>query len=257
MTDKPRLHFTRLRAPGAMLMFDPQTDLRILLPAVGELVFDALDDMFKGADDEVMKGIKHLHDCFRIFQIRMMEDRMPMASQVEEFFKAIVSVPPQVLNLWYGMLTRALMCICGLFMRRDAAADSQALQAMLETTKLSLYEGLLSPEAFSKLKSELSSSVSLLVQNKTHPGDVAVCRETGEVIEHVKDIASRFMGADARSWDTLAKLCDEQFGNGGHTRNEQIALALAYPTYGIQNPLTVTVEKEVDEPEAETGAAQG
>lgn len=254
MADKPRLHFSRLRGEGALLKFDPQTDLRVLLPAVGECVFDALDDMLKGADDNVLQGVKYLHDCFRIFQIRMMEDRMPMASQVEEFFKAIVSVPPQVLYLWYGMLTRALMCICGLFMRRDAVTDSQALQAMLENTKLSLYEGLLSRETFDKMKSELATSVSLLVQNKTHPGDVAVCRETGEVIEHVKDIASRFMGSDDRTWDGLARLCDEQFNSGGHARNEQIALALAYPTYGIKNPLTVTVEKEVNEPETETGA---
>jgi hypothetical protein len=82
------------------------------------------------------------------------------------------------------------------------------------------------------MKADLRSASSLLVENRTRDG-VVVCPEDGVVMERVKDIARMFIGArpDA-TWNEIADACDEQFNSmRPKTREQEIALALAYPTY--------------------------
>ena len=245
------LHFSRVRRQGEALYFDPQTDIRLILPNVMQAAMERLLDEY--ADKPEEKALLHLSTCVRILQIRLEEDSLPMDAQLGEFMKAIEEVPAEIVNLWMGTVVRAMICAYALFMRRDAQSDSAALAAMLESTKLSLYRVSLQPGTYQKVREELGSSVPLLVQNKTRDG-VVVCHETGEVMERVKDIARLCMGCTGdRSWNALADACDEQFNAGKHTGKEQMALALAFPTYS--HPCLTVSEKTEYGSENETGQA--
>lgn len=240
----PKLIFSRVRKRGEPDWLDPQTDIRRILPAVILNVLGGMEDKYGGRPD-VLSDILYVHNCFRVFQIKIMEDPTPVDEQVDEFVKALAKVNKDVLCLIASDVVLAMLGIYSLFCRRDAVTDKESLHAMLEQARLIPYSRLLSPETHNAVRSELAAKVPLLVQNKTNEDGIAVCMETGEVLDHLKDIACGFMAISGnQTWEELSKACDKEFGSRPMSDQVAIALALAFPTY--ERP-TLMVEQEKEE----------
>ena len=245
-----KLHIFRFRAVGEPSFYDSNTDIRSMFPKIVDYVLSMMEDKYDSTDR--MQDILYLHQCVEVFKIRIIEDKLAVESQVTEFLAAIVEVPAELRFEFTGMVFNAFFCIYALFCRRDSAVDGDALQAMLEYTRLSLLKDLLSPETYGKVKEELQAKVPLLVQSNVSTGSVAVCQETGEEFTRLKEIACQFMSCSGnQSWNTLADLCDKEF-LGGKNMSDSVgmALALAYPTY--KHPtLSVELTKDGTEGKAE------
>lgn len=238
------------------MFFDPNSDVRIILPHAMRSALTFVLDSFEGTEHE--QDALYLDQCVRILEIRLEEDSTPMDAQLGEFLEAIGKVPQPIVDLWLGAVTRTMLFVYALFMRRDSATDKGALAAMLESSRLSLFRDSLSAGTLAQMKAELRDSVSLLVANRTREGGTVVCPETGEVMEHVKDIARQFIGATGdRSWNALADACDREFeaSPDKKTREQLIALALAYPTY--RHPCLEVKDEEDNGLADETGQAAG
>lgn len=242
------LHFSRYRKRGEPDWYDPMTDIRKMVPQVLSAVLAKLEDQY--ADRPELQDIQYLHNCIRVFQIKVLEDPAPLTALVKEFFEALNVVPREIRFMWFSQVVSALLCIYALFCRRDSAVDGAALHSMLETTRLALLEDTLSPELWEKVRRQLQTCTSLLVSSRTCDGDMVVCHETGDVIENVRDLVKRYLGKYSGSWSEMATLCEQAFSapDGKRTDREQIALALAYPTYS-QPTLTVI---QNNEPQGET-----
>lgn len=228
--EKTCFHFTRVRRKGDSTYYDPQSDIRLIFPNVMQMSMSYVLDKYQGTEYE--QASLHLYTCMRILQIRLEEDPLPMDAQLGEFLKAIGDVPKEVLNLWFGMVATSMTLVYALFMRRDAATDKQALASMLEYTRLSSYRDSLQQGTYEQMKKELQAASPLLVDNTTRDG-LVVCPETGEELERVKDIARMFICVTGdKSWNALADACDEAFNSSRpKTKEQAVALALAYPTY--------------------------
>lgn len=241
---KSKLIFSRVRKRGEPDWLDPQTDIRKILPGVILNVLSGMEDQYEDRP-AVLKDLLYVHNCFRIFQIRVVEDPEPIDKQVDEFVKALAKVDKDILKMIASDVVLALIGIYALFCRRDSVTDKESLHAMLEQARLIPFSRLLSRETHEAVKSEIEAKVPLLVQNKTNEDGIAVCMETGEVLDHIKDIACGFMAISGnQTWDELSAACDREFGSRPMSDKEAIALALAFPTY--ERP-TLMVEQQVEE----------
>lgn len=239
-----KFHITRIRQQGAD-WYDPQTDIKKIIPDVIENISSAMEDMC--SDKMEIAHLRYLHECFRIFVIRMTEDSTPLDSQLEEFFKALSVCPVDVLFKWYMQVVSALLCIFGLFSRRDSAASKSEYTTMLEYTRLCSLKSYLPAGVWNKLIAEYAARsslfTSLVVDNATVSGGCAVT-ENGHVLEGLKKLACRYMSCSgAEGWNELAEACDKAFEDGREkTDMEAIALGLSYPTYKYP-----TMQLEIDD----------
>lgn len=240
-----KLHIARIRKHGDPNWFDPYTDIRKIIPQVMITVAMKMEDCYEGKPEQ--QYVLYIHNCIKVFQIRILEDKMPLTQQISEFFKALVSVPAAILNEWQSQVVSAMMCVYALFCRRDAVTDGDAMHSMLEYTRLALLKDSLSAETWAMVEKDLRSRGSLLVSNNTTNTSSAVCQETGEVIDNLKQIACQFMlCSENRDWDYLAELFDKGFNDSREkTDTEAMALALACPTYKYP-----TLMVEMDEPDS-------
>lgn len=241
-----KLHFSRIRKRGDPVFLDPQTDIRKIVPSIMCLAIMNMEEYYKSKHQEQDEADSlYLHNCIKVFQIRILEDPMALSSQIQEFFDAIVKVQSHVLVTWFSQVVQACMCIYALFCRRDSAADAKELHAILEYTRLLPLEKLLSASTYALVKKELESSTSLLVQSNIDTSSCVICHETCEMMEHLKELACMFMQCSGdQDWNSLAAACDREFSTQSRKSTEQsIALALAYPTYKFP---TLTVEVEED-----------
>ena len=234
------LHIFRSRKRGEPDWFDPQTDLRRVVPAAMMEAVDYFIDVYEDKP-EIREAFFHIRNCIEIFRIRLLEDKAHVSLQISEFFDALSGVPVLVRDIWLHGSFRILICVYGLFCRRDSIVDQDALKTMMEYGRLSSLKDLLSEETWAKVKKEIQTQVSLLVHNRTDKDGIAVCEETGQIIEGIQDIAARFINASGdQDWNSKAAACDEQFYTpDGKSDAVNIAMALAYPTYS--NP-TLDVE---------------
>lgn len=252
-----KFHYSRVRKRGEPAWFDPQTDIRQVLPASFIAVVTSMEEQYEGMPE--LEHILQLHNYIRIFQIRVVEDTTPLDKQVAEFFNALATVPGDVLTAFLSRLTSVLLCIYALFCRRDAVTDREAIQAMFEYARLSTLSEVLSTETYRKVKDELRAAVPLAVQSRTTSSDAVVCLETGDEMERVKEMASLFLSCSGKcDWNAMAEACDKAFnaatdGKSELSDKEAIALALAYPTY--KHP-TLTVTTDGTEDKADTPAVQ-
>lgn len=238
-----KLHISRVRKRGEPDWFDPQTDVRKIIPtAMMETVDTLLLQCGDGSREE--QDLLYLRQCIEIFRIRILEDPAHVSDQIGEFFFAIGKVCPQVRNAWFGGCMTVLMCVYALFCRRDSAVDRDELKNMLEYSRLCAMKDSLSDGTWTKVREELRNRGSLLVQNKTDSSSCAMCVETGQMFEGLKEVAARFINASgSQTWTDKAAACDEMFNAPGERGDMvNLALALAYPDY--DHP-TLDVEMDV------------
>lgn len=242
---KATLHLSRVRSKGEPLFFDPQTDIRKLIPAMAKVAILSLQDQCK--DATLLNDFKYIHSCICVFQIRVLEDPTPIAEQIQKFFEAVNSVSQYAFNLWTQAMFGTMFSVYGLFCRRDAVADSEALRGIMEYSKLASYKDVLSPETYSRMEQELRlGGVITRQQNETQKVGAIKCHETKEVLHNIQAIAHMFINCTGdTSWEALSAACDEAFMSGmpGTDTKTRIAVALAYPAYGLN---TLTVEAPAD-----------
>lgn len=240
-----KLHISRVRRRGEPDWFDPQTDVRKIIPVA---MMETVDTLLLqcGADSQEEKDLLYIRQCIEIFRIRILEDSAHVSDQIGEFFFAIGKVCPQVRNAWLGGCMTVLMCVYALFCRRDSAVDRNELKNIFEYGRLCALRDSLSDDTWAKVQGELRSRGSLLVQNNYDPSSCALCIETGRMYEGLKEVAARFINASgSQTWKDKAEACDEMFDAPGE-RDDMVsmALALAYPDY--DHP---TLDVEMDAPE--------
>ena len=251
-----KFHYSRIRKRGEPDWLDPQTDIRKIIPQVMIDTFDNLETRFEGKPEEAY--FLQLHNYLRIFQIRILEDPTQLGAQLKEFFDAVNRVPVAIQHEWFRQAVYTLLSVYALFCRRDAATDDQSLHAMLEHTRLTALKNLLSPELYKEVRLELQSQVPLLVTSRTDDSAMVVCHETGEVLDNIKQIASRYVVCEGvNDWNGLAAACDRVFSTRSiKSENDAISVALAYPTYDYPT-LTVEVTKNNDISGEATTPTQG
>ena len=240
------LHFTRVRGKGETDFFDPNTDLRKVFPAAVDIALRYLQDVFSQEDD-LLKDFEYLFRCFKVFQIRVAEDAANFSRQLQEYTEAVRKASPNAVWLWRETLFRVLAAVYGLYCRRDAAADGEALRGMMESARLSLYRDVLPDTLYAKVQGELyDKHVALRDKADTTTRSLIICDETEEVIDSAKSVAAVFLNATGDTdWNALADACDREFSTRGGELDDKSAtcLALAYPSYK-HNDLRVTVERD-------------
>lgn len=250
MADEEKLHLVRVRCPGSQSWLDPELDIRTILPTVMSRTLDSLEETFKGTPQ--LQDVLYLNSCLEVFNIRAVEDSEAFDVQLSEFVKAISKVDQKVRQQWLFTFALSLLCLQGLYCRRDCGADKRELRAMLDFTERSVLRSQLKPETWEAVRKELPPE-PFVQSNTTGEADV-VCVETGDCLERVKDVARRYVKCYGnKSWNEMSRLCDEAFSTPDRkSREVEIALCLAYPSY--ENP-TLQVEETRGLPD-ETGKAE-
>ena len=242
---KTKLHFTRIRAKGEPVFFDPQTDIRQLLPAVAKSAVLSLQDQYPD-DEELQHDLYYIHNCICICQIRLAEDTTPVDEQVAAFLAAIDKCRPAAVYAWKSRVFTMMLMLFALFVRSDAKVDKDQLSTMVSMIQLVPLSKLVAPEIYKKVRDDLTERLPAKLNATCYPqGCKIVCEETGEQIRGAKALIRLFVSASGdTSWEGLARACDEAFSTPGIKSDAQsIALALAYPDYEHRT-LSVEVEPE-------------
>lgn len=224
--NETRLHFTRVRAKGESTFYDPDSDIRKVLPAAIKTTLGVLEVTHPDKKAEFL----YLYKCFCVFQIRIAEDSMKCKDQVSSFISALTKADNTALALFMHTLFFTLLCIYGLFNRRDAKVDVDDRQSMADVSAVC---GVLS-----NLPPDIHSSVCVpgyIKEIYSTEGPI-VCDTTGELIKHAKDIAALFVPSTGdSSWDAISDACDAFFmeneDNPELSDMQRVCIALAYPNY--------------------------
>ena len=248
MEEVTKLHFTRIKSRGDSSFYDPQSDIRVVLPTAVKMTQDLLMQVVP--DMATKREFSYLAKCYAIYQIRLMEDRTDMLTQVAEFEQAMNKVKPSTRAIWYETLFTLMNAVYGLFSRRDAKTDGQDIRGMLNTAEQAALLSAVTPEQAADIKEQFRSKGMLYAESPNiDTNGYAVCVETEEVIRNIKQLAHVFIdhsGSD--KWNDLAAACDACFENPETAKLDdktQLAIALAYPSY--EHP-TLEVETEDVQP---------
>lgn len=243
--EKTKLHFTRVRSKGDSTYFDPQTDIRVIWPTAVKMTTDLL--MQVSMDDWVKKSYSYLAKCFAIYQIRLAEDSTDMVTQVNEYEHAIAKVPAGIRARWQNVLFTMLNAVYGLFTRRDEKTDGPAIRGLINTAKQATMLAAVEPEQAKQIldgykkQGEYWDELPSINEN-----GVAVCEETDEVVQNIKQMAKIFIDhSGPEDWNSLSKACDAFFMSDESDKLDdraKMAVSLAYPSYDL--PYLVT---EVDQ----------
>ncbi len=245
---KTKLHFTRVRSKGDSTYYDPQTDIRAVLPTAVKVTLDLLMQICR--DDWVKKEFSYLARCYAVYQIRLAEDGEHLVKQQAEFQRAINKVSASTRFLWMENLFCVLNAIYGLFTRRDVKTDGAAIRGMLNTAQQSALLSLVSQEQADDIITKFQERGKLYAENPCiNPNGVAVCEETDQVVENIKELAGVFISHEGPSdWNSLSEACDAYFmSDEGDQLDDKskMAVALAYPSY--EKPY-LDVEVDNDKP---------
>jgi len=243
-----KLTFARVRGKGESAFYDPQSDIRKILPAVEKLVLLDLQTIYKD-DPYLQEEFLYLQACYNVFMIRVVEDPSPIDNQIRDFTEAVLKVSPRALLLWNISMFSLLNSMYALFARRDAQVDGKAVQDMLSTSQLSDLCSVLSERTQTLVHNEYRRAGEIFTEQCRIAvnGGYAFCEETKQVIDHIKENARYFISAKGcKDWKSLARACDEAYEAPGaekRTDAQNISLALAYPSY---EKLNLMVDKDND-----------
>jgi len=232
--ERTTLHFTRVKSRGDSTFYDPQSDIRVVLPTAVKMTQDLLMQFVK--DPTLKQEFSYLAKCYAIYQIRLVEDGTDMITQVREFEAAMEKVQPAIRAVWYETMFTLMNAVYGLFARRDAKTDGADIRGMLNTAEQAALVSVVSPEQATDIINKFRERGMLYAEDtKIDTNGYAVCVETDEVIKNIKQLAHVFIdhqGSD--DWNKLAEACDTCFDNPNTAALDdktQIAIALAYPSY--------------------------
>lgn len=230
--EKTKLHFMRMKAKGAADYYDPQTDVRVLLPEATELVLDVLDQI--AADEKLKSEFQYLTKCFRIFQIKIREDSKDLVELVNEYHRAICKVSARALAQWSSTMMTMLTTMYALFDRRDCMADKDSTRGMLNTAKLTALTAALPADLMRQVAEAYKNELPDGSFKPRHDGTIET-EEGYTVVTDVKKLACilvDYEGSD--DWEDIAAACDSFYRSAKCAElNDvgQLAVALAYPTY--------------------------
>ena len=232
---KTRLHFMRARARGGAAFWDPQTDVRTLLPVMAELALDVLDQITP--DEGLRKEYKYLTKCFRVFQIKIREDNKDLVTLVNQFQEAICKASFTAIAKWSSTVMILMTTMYALFDRRDIQADGKETRAMLNTAKVSALVAALPPELMKQVAEVYRLNGELLEDDYVpkHDGEIHETSRDEIVLTDVKKLACILIDHDGSDdWEDIAKACDAYYQSPEREKQSdmnQLAVALAYPTY--------------------------
>ena len=229
---KTKLKFMRFRARGGSDYYDPQTDIRVVLPALVEMTLDVLAET--SSDEKLHQEFIYLTKCFRILQIKLKEDDKDVAELMNEFYGAICKVSARALSRWTNTMTILLVTVYGFFDRRDSATDGPAIRSMLNTAKLTAMTACLPKELMEQVAAIYKYRNQILDEQycPTEDGTVRCVQLDEDVILDIKKLVSTFIDHDGSdSWEDMAKACDDAYMHKKLTEKQKLAAALAYPTY--------------------------
>lgn len=234
---KTKLHIFRVRTRGEADFYDPQTDVRKLLPYISLMV---VDDMKVAYKDDVLAqyDISYLWNCLNVFRIRVSEDPTPLAEQMLKFVEAINQVRPEILCRFTISVFTMFTVVYALYQRRDIQIDGPGQAQMLATARLADFMGMLPQECAEKLygcvKANPAFKEAFVSVDPTSNAEVAKNGKVVEVFHNLKERARLYLSADGdQSWEALAEACDQCFQALPEDAPVQTkaALCLAYPDY--------------------------
>ena len=229
-----KLHFTRVRSKGDSSFYDPQSDIRVVLPTAAKMTLDVLMQVTK--DDWMKREFSYLAKCYAIYQIRLAEDSTNLVQQEVEFSQAIQKASPRAKMLWMHTMFILLNAVYGLFTRRDTKTDGAAIRGMLNTAQQAALLSVVTPEQATEIINKFREQGEIYEEAPNIDiNGVAVCIENDEVVQNIKQLAHVFIdhtGAD--DWNSLSKACDDYFLSADADKLDNksaVAVALAYPSY--------------------------
>lgn len=234
---RTKLHIFRVRSRGEADFFDPQTDIRKLLPYIGLMVVDDMRVAYK--DDPVAQyDISYLWNCLNVFRIRISEDPTPLSEQMLKFIEAITEVHSHILHQFTTSVFVMLTVVYAVYQRRDIQIDGPGQAQMLTTARLADFMQMLPKEIAEKLHEIVKDNPMLQEKivsvDPTSNAEVAKNGEVVGVFTNLKERARLFLPADGdQSWEALAEACDQCFNALPENAPVQTkaALCLAYPDY--------------------------
>ena len=233
-TEPTKLHFTRVRSKGDSTFYDPQSDIRVIMPTAAKMTADIL--MQTSQDEWIKRVYSYIAKCYSIFQIRLAEDSTDLVTQVNDFTAAINKADPVMRTMWFQTMFTLMNTLYALFTRRDAKTDGAEIRGMLNTAQQATLLSLLSQEQANEIKDSFQRA-GLAYQEKANilTDAMAVCEETEEVIHNLKDLAEIFIShSGPGDWHSMAKACDEFYMSAEADKLDdraKLAVALAYPDY--------------------------
>lgn len=234
---RTKLHIFRVRARGEADFYDPQTDIRKLLPYIGIMVIEDLKVVYKD-DARAQFDLSYLWNCLNVFRIRVSEDNTPLTEQMLRFVEAINQVNPEILHQFTTSVFVMFTVVYAVYQRRDIQIDGPGQAQMLATARLADFMELLPPEFAEKLHKYVQSNPMFKEQIKSvDPRSSAQVAKDGKVVDvfhNLKERARLFLPADGdQSWEALAEACDQCFQMLPEDAPVQTkaALCLAYPDY--------------------------
>ena len=256
--NKKELHITRIRAKGEPDFYDPGADVRKVVPAVTNISINYLKMVYK-EDPEAVSAFDYLYRCFKVFQIRLAEDVTPVCQQVKEYEDAVAKVDPKYWEVWRNTQQSLLVAVYALFVRRDIKVDDESMRRMFNYAHLAKWKDVLPEALFQQIRKELADQGLIDKLEQSHVADgMAVCAETGRVIQNIKSAAAVFIGGEDMTWNEAGDACDREFTarceKSDAKADELTVLALAYPTYE-HNELGIKLEDNGHQGEA--GAPAG
>ena len=253
---RTKLHVFRVRARGEADFYDPQTDIRKLLPYIGIMTIEDLKVAYK--DDPMAQfDLSYLWNCLNVFRIRVSEDPTPLVEQMDRFIQAISQVNPVILNKFaVGVLVMQFV-VYAVYQRRDIQIDGPGQANMLATARLADFMQLLEPAFAEYLKTTAKGSPmfreAIVSVDPTSSAEVRKDAELVKTFHNLKERARMFLPADGdKSWEALAEACDQAFDVLGDklTVQDKAALCLAYPDY--KYPTQCEFDEDDDKGKAQT-----
>ena len=228
-------HWTRVRSKGDSTFYDPQADIRKIMPTVVNMTLDVLMERLSN-EERLAADFKYLSKCYSIYQIRLAEDSTNMVQQVNEFTNAISKASPVARYLWNEAMFTLLNAVYGLFSRRDSKTDGSDIRQMLNTAKIATLASVTDTMTAARISTAYKMRGDLMEEAlKIDQNGKAICEETKEFIENINQLARLYInhtGSD--EWQDLAEACDKFFDSGEAIKlsdKQQLAIALAYPNY--------------------------
>ena len=234
---RTKLHVFRVRARGESDFYDPQTDVRKLLPYIGLMVIEDLRKAY-GENPEAQYALSYLWNCVNVFRIRVSEDPTPLNDQMLRFIEAISQVPEEILHKFTTSIFIMLTVVYAVYQRRDIMIDGPGQAQMLATARLADFMALMPSDVRALIHLHLGKDPMFKEQIvSVDPRSTAKVVKDGKEVAtwtNLKERARLFIQAEGdTSWEGIAEACDQAFTALAPelTNKEKAALCLAYPDY--------------------------
>ena len=234
---RTKLHVFRVRTRGEADFYDPQTDVRKLLPYIGLMVVEDLRKAYEG-DQEAQYDLSYLWNCINVFRIRVSEDTTPLTEQMLRFVEAIRQVNPEIMAKFTTSVFIMLTVVYAVYQRRDIMIDGPGQAQMLATARLADFMSLVPSDVAAQIHLQLGKNEVFKEKIvSVDPRSTAQVSKDGKIVEtwnNLKERARLFIQAEGDlSWEGIAEACDQAFLALAPKLDNQTkaALCLAYPDY--------------------------